>query len=229
VYQAGIAAGAATRTNRLGFVVAFPIPATFANVDAFTLGAQSVNPNVRTLVRFTGSWCDPSRQRALADELLGLGADVLTQHQDCTRTVLETAEHAGKASVGYHEDGSEVAPRGWLVGSVWNWSPLFVRIVQTILDGRFRHSVFDGDYRGGYHTGDNPFVLTELGPAVSADTAARIAAAGARFTAGHSPFDGPVPDRSGRVRIAAGVTPTEAEIDQLDFFVPGVEGDVPPK
>jgi basic membrane protein A and related proteins len=227
VYQAGIAAGAATRTGQLGFVAAFRIPATYLNVDAFTLGARSVNPKVTTHVILTGSWCDPARQASAAQRLLADHVDVMTQHQDCTRTVLAAADQAGIASIGYHEDGSEAAPRGWLVGTVWNWPPLFIDIVHTIVAGHFAGSRYQGDYRGGYRTGNNPFVLTEFSPAVSASTAAAIAAAGARFAGGHSPFDGPITDESGRVRIVAGVTPSVAELDQLDWFVPGVrvEGD----
>lgn len=130
VYEAGIAAGAATKTGKLGFVAAFPIPATFNNVNAFTLGARSVNPLATTSVIFTGAWCDPVAQSKAARALLRQGIDGLTQHQDCTRTVLEAAEAAGAFSVGYHYDGSEVAPRGWLAGSVWAWGHLFVDIVR---------------------------------------------------------------------------------------------------
>lgn len=227
VYQAGIAAGSATTSNLLGFVAAFPIPATFANVNAFTLGARSINPRARTQIVFTGAWCDPAKQRVVAEQLLDRGADVLTQHQDCTRTILETADAAGALSVGYHEDGSEAAPRGWLVGSVWNWKPAFVDMVRTILNGRFRNSPYDGDFRGGYGTMNNPFVLTEFGARVSPRARAAIAAAQTRFASGGSPFTGPMKDRDGRTRIAAGQTLTVGQVDALDWLVPGVEGTVP--
>src|SRR5437763_6503950 len=106
VYEAGIAAGAASRTGRLGFVAAFPIPATFNNVNAFTLGARSVNPSATTQVLFTENWCDPAKQAQEAAALIADGVDVLTQHQDCTATVLRVAEEAGVLTVGYHYDGS---------------------------------------------------------------------------------------------------------------------------
>ncbi len=227
VYQAGIAAGAATKTNKLGYVVAFPIPATFLNVDAFTLGAQSVNPNVTTRVVFTQNWCDPTKQRSAAKELLDQGVDVLAQHQDCTRTIIEAAEAAGVAAIGYHADGSEAAPKNWAVGSVWNWGPLFVDIVTKVTEGRFAKGPYNGDYRGGYATEDNPFVLTDFGPRVSPETQSLIAAAGKRFKEGGSPFVGPIFDRDGTQRIPPGSVPTSAELDALDYFVRGVVGDVP--
>lgn len=227
VFQAGIAAGAATRTGKLGFVAAFPIPATFNNVNAFTLGARSVNPSVTTSVTFTGSWCNPVSQVKAARLLLRGGADVLAQHQDCTRSVLEEAERAGAYSVGYHYDGSEVAARGWLIGSVWAWGDLYVDIVRTVEAGAFAKSRYGGDFRGGLRTGDNPFVLTEPGLAVGDAARALIAEADRVFRDGGSPFTGPVDDRDGVARGAPGLVPSTAEVDRMDWFVEGVTGDIP--
>lgn len=227
VYLAGIAAGSATRSDRLGYIVAFPIPATFANVNAFTLGARSINPRVRTVVEFTGAWCSPSAQRIAARRLLAAGVDVLTHHQDCTRTILEVAEEAGIASVGYHSDGSEAAPVGWLVGSAWNWGPMFVSIVRTVIQGRFVDSPFEGDHRGTYAGGDNPFVLTELGPRIGPQARRAIETAEQRFAAGGSPFAGPVIDRSGVIRVPAGEQPEVSEVDSMSYVVEGVRGAFP--
>ena len=225
VYEAGIAAGAASTNGHLGFVAAFPIPSNFNSVNAFTLGARSVNPKATTRVIFTGSWCDPAKQAEVADRMLAEGVEVLTQHQDCTTTVLRAAERAGIPTVGYHYDGSEVAPKSWLVGAVWDWSRLYVEMARTVLMGRFVDSPYNRDFRGGLRSGDNPFVLTELSPAVAPATTARISQAEADFRAGHSPFEGPLTDRDGRLRIPAGVVPSQAEIDRMDWFVPGVVGD----
>src|SRR5690606_15950083 len=131
VYLAGIAAGAASPSGRLGYVVAFPIPQTLANINAFHLGARLSNPSARTTVVFTADWCNPAKQAQAADSLIGQGVDVLTQHQDCTKTIVEKAEAAGKLSVGYHADASSLAPTGWITGSEWNWGPLYTDIVRT--------------------------------------------------------------------------------------------------
>jgi basic membrane protein A len=227
LYLAGVAAGAATRTNRLGFVAAFPIPATFNNINAFTLGAQSINPAVTTQVIFTKDWCRPDAQAAAATALIAEHVDVIAQHQDCTRTILQAAEAAGIYSVGYHSDGSEVAPKGWLIGAVWVWDRLFEDMVRTILDGRFSTSPYNGDFRGSLAHGDNPFVVTEPGPSVSSATRERLDATLAALTSGASPFEGPVVDRDGVVRVAAGSALSAAELDRMDWFVEGVTGEVP--
>lgn len=226
VYLAGIAAGAATTTNALGYVVAFPIPATYNNVNAFTLGARSVNPDVTTYVESTGAWCDPDAQRGAFDRLVERGIDVLAQHQDCTRLLLEVSEAKGMRSVGYHADGSEVAPTGWLAGAVWVWGDLYSEVVEAALDGSFAGSRFNGNVRSGVRSANDPFVLTELGPAAPPEVATQIATTQARFEGGDNPFTGPIRDRDGRERVAAGDQPSIEEIDAMDWFVDGVVGDV---
>ncbi len=225
MYLAGIAAGASTETDKLGYVYAFPIPQTIANINAFERGAQSVNPDVETVTVSTSSWCDPGKQQAAAESLLSQGVDVLTQHQDCTSTVIQAAEEAGAMTVGYHADASSLAPQGWLTGAVWDWGPLYTDIVQTVLDGDFVGSQYNDNFRVGYKTGTNPFVMADYGPAIDDGTVAEIEEAQAWLgTEDGSPFAGPVADQDGEVRIPEGTVPTYAENDAMDFFVEGVVG-----
>lgn len=225
MYLAGIAAGASTKSNKLGYVYAFPIPQTIANINAFERGAQSVNPDAETITVSTSSWCDPGKQQAAADSLLSQGVDVLTQHQDCTATVIQAAEKAGAMTVGYHADASALAPKGWLTGAVWDWGPLYTDIVKTVLDGDFVGSEYNANFRVGYKTGTNPFVLAPYGPEVSEETKAAIEEAQAWLgTEEGSPFAGPVEDQDGKVVIADGEIPTYDENDAMDFFVKGVIG-----
>lgn len=226
VYLAGIAAGAASETGKVGYVYAFPIPQTLANINAFTLGAQSVNPDVETVTIATGNWCDPSLQAEAANSLLGQDVDVITQHQDCTKTIIETTEAAGAYSVGYHADASELAPDGWLTGSEWDWDALFVDITETVLAGDFVDSPYDGDFRVGLQTGENPFVSSAVGEAVSDETVALIDEARQSFVDGGSPFAGPVADQDGDEVYADGEQPTYDEVETMDFFVEGVVGTI---
>ena len=226
VYTAGIAAGSATESNELGYVYAFPIPQTLANINAFTLGAQSVNPDAEVIAVSTGSWCDPGTQAQAAQSLIDQGVDVITQHQDCTKTIIETAEAAGVMSVGYHYDASELAPEGWITGSEWDWDALYIAIVQTVVDGTFAESEFNGDFRVGLQTGDNPFVQSSYGDMVSEDTVALIDETKQAFVDGGSPFAGPVTDQDGNEVWAEGEQPTYDEVEQMDFFVAGVVGKV---
>lgn len=224
VYTAGIAAGKASKTGKLGYVYAFPIPQTLANINAFTLGAQSVNPAAQTITVSTGNWCDPGLQAEAAKSLIDQGADVITQHQDCTKTIIEATEAAGLFTVGYHADASALAPEGWLTGSEWDWEALYIDIVQTVTDGEFADSPYNGDFRVGLQTGDNPFVQSEFGEAVDEETVALIEAARQRFVDGGSPFEGPVLDQAGVEKVAEGEQPTYEDIETMDYFVKGVIG-----
>ena len=225
MYLAGIAAGSATESDKLGYVYAFPIPQTIANINAFQRGAESVNPDVETVTVSTSSWCDPGKQQAAAESLLSQDVDVLTQHQDCTATVIQAAEKAGAMTVGYHADASSIAPEGWLTGAVWDWGPLYTDIVKTVVDGDFVGSEYNDNFRVGYKTGTNPFVLAPFGPDVSADTQAKIAEAQEWLgTDEGSPFVGPVLDQDGGTKVEDGAIPTYAEVDAMDYFVQGVVG-----
>ena len=227
VYLAGIAAGEATETDKLGFVYAFPIPQTIANINAFIRGAQSVNPDVEVVTVSTSSWCDPAAQREAANSLIAQDVDVITQHQDCTKTVIDAAEAAGIYTVGYHADASELAPEGWLTGAVWDWSPLYVDIVENIEAGEFTGGPFNANYRVGYKTGTNPFILAGFGPAVSEETQTLIADQQAWLaTEEGSPFVGPVLDQDGNVVYEEGYVPTYDELDVMSFFVDGVIGNL---
>jgi len=227
VFLAGIVAGKATRSNKLGYVYAFPISQTLDNINAFQLGAASVNPAAKTYVVNTSSWCDPAKQAEAAKSLLSQGVDVISQHQDCTATVIRATEAAGAYTVGYHADASPLAPKGWLTGSEWEWGPLYTKMVRTVVAGSFTGSPYNANFRVGLKTGDNPFVQSPYGPAVSAGTKKLVDGAKAKISTDGSPFLGPVVDQSGAVRVPAGTVPDYKTIESIDYFVGGVVGRIP--
>jgi basic membrane protein A and related proteins len=228
VYLAGIAAGKATKSNKLGYVYAFPIPQTIANINAFELGAQSVNPAVQTLVVNTSNWCDPAKQAEAAKSLFAQGVDVITQHQDCTATITKAAEEAGKMVVGYHADASSLAPKGWITGSEWKWDDLYADIVQTALDGKFTGSKYNANYRVGFKDGNNPFVQSKYGPMVDDATKTLIATKLKEISSPTgSPFLGPVTAQDGSEMFPVGV-PDYATVESKNtVFVKGVVGEIP--
>ncbi|MFC0531285.1 BMP family ABC transporter substrate-binding protein [Phytohabitans kaempferiae] len=227
VYLAGIVAGKATRSGKLGYVYAFPISQTLDNINAFQLGAASVNPAAKTYVVNTSNWCDPAKQAEAAKSLLSQGVDVISQHQDCTATVIRATEAAGAYTVGYHADARSLAPKGWLTGSEWDWGPLYTAMVKTTVDGSFTGSPYNANFRVGLKTGDNPFVQSPYGPAVTDDTKKLVEEAKARISTDGSPFLGPVVDQSGTVRVPAGTVPDYKTIESIDYFVDGVVGKIP--
>jgi basic membrane protein A len=228
VYLAGIAAGKSTTSNKLGYVYAFPIPQTISNINAFTLGAQTVNPDVEVITVSTSNWCDPAKQAEAAESLISSGVDVITQHQDCTGTITKAAESAGIKVVGYHADASSLAPNGWVTGSEWAWEDMYVDIVKTAVAGDFTGSPYNANFRVGYKDGDNPFVQSAYGPSVDAATQALIDEAMADISGAGSPFAGPVYAQDGTILVEEGVVPDYATIEELNtVFVKGVVGDIP--
>ena len=228
VYLAGIVAGKETKSNKLGYVYAFPIPQTISNINAFQLGAQSVNPAAETFVVNTSAWCDPSKQAAAAKSLLDQGVDVITQHQDCTGTITKAAEAAGAMVVGYHADASSLAPKGWIAGSEWSWADLYTDIVKTSLAGDFTGSKYNANFREGLKDGKNPFVESKLGSRVDPEVKSLLEAARTRISTTGSPFAGPVVGQDGKTIVADGTVPDYATIESImTVFVKGVVGELP--
>jgi len=215
-YLAGIAAGAASKTGKLGYVAAHPIPQTLRNINAWTLGAQSVNPKITTTVVWTGSWSDPAKEAEAANTLIDGGADVLSMHVDGPITVAQTAEKRGVMVTGYHADASKFAPKGWLVGAAWNWGELMTKIVKSVEDGTWK----SGHLRG--KLADNYVMLTKFGPKVPASAKAKIAAKEKAFKGGADLWVGPITGQDGTVILKEGEVLPLAKIESMGFLVKGV-------
>jgi simple sugar transport system substrate-binding protein/basic membrane protein A len=224
----GMAAGGTTKSNKLGYVYAFPISQTIANIDAFELGALSVNPNAKTYLVNTSNWCDPLKQKEAASALLSQGVDVLTQHQDCQATIIQAAKAAGKFVVGYHYDANSLDPSGWLTGSTWDWAPVYEAITKTVSDGSFTGSKYNANWVGSFADNNNPLTLASFGTSVGADLQAKIKAAETALKQpGASVFKGPIYCQDGTLLVKPGVVPTYAEINAINCLVRGVVGTLP--
>jgi basic membrane protein A len=224
----GMAAGAATKSNKLGYVYAYPIPQTIANINAFQLGAQSVNKKAKTYTVNTSSWCDPLKQKTAASALLAQGIDVLTQHQDCQATIVGAAKSGKAFSVGYHYNALPLNPDGWLTGSVWAWGPLYQKIVATVLAGKFTGSVYNANWVGSFQTKNNPLTLAPFGKSVTPAMRTKIMSTLASLKKpGASVFKGPIYCQDGKTLVKPGVTATYAQINAFACLVKGVVGKLP--
>src|SRR5438309_70373 len=135
-YLNGVVAGHTTKTKKLGFIAAKPIPQVLRNINAFTLGAKSVDPKITTQLIVTGDWSLPVKEAEAAQSLIDQGVDVLTCHVDSPKVVIETAERRGIYSCGYHTNQATLAPRGYLTGAEWNWEKVYTDYVNTIKAGK---------------------------------------------------------------------------------------------
>jgi basic membrane protein A len=221
MYLAGMTAGAATKTNKLGFLAAHPIPQVLRNINAFTRGAQAVNPKATTTVVWTGTWSDPGKEAEAANSLVDAGADVLTGHVDSPITYVQVAEKRGVYTVGYHADASKFAPKGWLVGAAWNWGPMMERIVKSIQGGTWKPEHIRGDLQAG------DAMLTAFGPSVSQKTKDLVNAKLAEFKAGKAKlWEGPIVKQDGAQAAPKDSLLAMAQLEGMDFFVKGVVGTV---
>ncbi len=218
-YAAGQAAGKTTKSNKLGFIAAFPIPPSLLNINAFHLGARSVNPNVETTVVFTSAWCDPGKQVTAVNTMTDAGVDVLSLHQDCTKTVVEAAERAGVGVTGFHYDASAAAPNHWITGATWNWGPIMAQVIHEIRTGVYRSSVKLAGIEAGWAK------LAPFGDAVSDETRELVLDTVEGLRDGSvSPFTGPIYDQEGDIRIAEGETATDEYLQGVDWLVQGIVG-----
>ena len=218
-YAAGRAAGKVTKSNKLGFIAAFPIPSSLLNINAFHLGAQSVNPDVETTVVFTSDWCDPAKQVTAVNTMTDAGVDVLSLQQDCTKTVVEAAERAEVWVTGFHYDASAAAPNYWITGATWNWGPIMAQIIHEIRTGVYRSSVKLAGIEAGWAK------LAPFGGSVDDETRQLVldTVEGLRDRI-ISPFTGPIYDQDGGVRIADGETATDEYLQGVDWLAQGIVG-----
>ena len=218
-YAAGQVAGETSETGKLGFIAAFPIPQTLLNVNAFHLGAQSVNPDIETTFVLTSSWCDPAKQATAVQAMIDAGVDVLTQHQDCTKTIVEAAERAGIYVSGFHQDASPAAPNAWLTGAAWNWGPVYAEIVASIRQGTYKSSVMFQGLDAGW------VQLSPFGSFIPDGVKQRALETVEQLRSGSfQPFTGPITDQDGNIQIADGVVPTDAELQGTGYLLQGITG-----
>lgn len=217
-YLSGMAAAAMSESGQLGYVAAFPIPEVVRGINAFTLGAQRINPDATVEVVWTSTWFDPVVEKEAAESLLNGGADVIAQHQD-TPSAGEAAEQAGAYWVGYNDDMSRFAPNAWLTGPVWDWGPHYIKSVQAVADGTWVSEQFYGNMADGTVT------LAAVADTVPQEVRDEIAAVAAEIIAGtFAPFDGPINDQDGNEVVAEGESPDLGALLGMDYFVEGVIG-----
>jgi basic membrane lipoprotein Med (substrate-binding protein (PBP1-ABC) superfamily) len=216
-YLCGMAAAAASKTGKLGFVAANPFGLVNWTVNAYELGAKQINPNATTTVIFTGAWNDPVKERAAAEALIEQGIDVIGQHVD-TPTVQIVAQEKGVYSTGHHRDLSEFAPKATQCSSVWVWDKFLGPELTKIGSGAWAPSPY-GVFLGIKDGGPD---ITCCGDAVSKENAAKIMAERQAIIEGKQIYAGPLADRDGKERVAAGAVLGDADLWGMDWYVQGV-------
>lgn len=221
-YLAGIAAGHVTKTNTLGFVASVPIPEVIRNIDAYTLGARSVNPKIHTKVVWINSWFDPGKEKQAAEALIGQGADVLLQNTDSSATLATAAEKHVHA-FGWDSDMKQFGPAAHLGSVVGHWGVYYTAVVQQVLDGKWKN---DPVWWG---MPQNAVALEDLNAAViPADGVKAIGAKRDQLASGKwDVFTGPIKDQSGTLKVPAGKTLGDADLQRINWYVDGIDSVLP--
>ncbi|HVZ45276.1 MAG TPA: BMP family ABC transporter substrate-binding protein [Ramlibacter sp.] len=222
-YMAGVVAGKMTKTNQLGVVGSIPIPEVIRNIDSFTMGAQSVNPKVKTKVVWVGDWFNPPKETEAATALINGGADVLMQNTDSS-AVLQTAEKLGKRAFGWDSDMSSYGPKAHLGSAVINWAPYYIKTTKDVLDGTWKSQ--PDKIWWGVKEGAIDFV------SVAADVPDDAKQALDKVKAGLKDgslviWKGPIHDNAGKEVLAKDAVADDKFLVGISFYVKGVEGKVP--
>lgn len=220
-YLNGVVAGHVTKSKKLGFVAAKPIPQVLRNINAFTLGARSVQPDITTTVIFTGDWSMPVKEAEATNSLADQGIDVFTMHVDGPKVVVETAAKRGKFVCGYHASQSKLAPQAYLTGAEWNWITAYKQIIEAAQSGKPHPNFVRGGLKDGF-VKSSPY-----GSAVPEGARKKAEEVRAAMLKGSFDiFKGELKDNTGKVVIPKGKVfkQTDLELEGMNYLIDGVIG-----
>ena len=220
-YLAGIIAGSMTKSNVLGVVGSVPIPEVLRNINSFTLGAQSMNPKIKTKVVWVNEWFAPPKETEAATSLINGGADILFQNTD-SAAVLKTAEEKGKRAFGWDSDMTAYGPKAQLGSAIINWTPYYTKTVREMLDGKW------SSQQTWWGVKEGAIDIVSLADDVPAEAKARIEEVkkGLKDGTFHI-WKGPITGQDGKELLAADAVAEDKFLTGINFYVKGVEGKVP--
>ena len=217
----GVIAGHMTKSNKIAFVAAKPIPQVLRNINAFTLGARSVKPGITCSVIFTGDWSMAVKEAEATNSLADQGCDVFTMHVDGPKVVVETAAKRGKMVCGYHASQAKLAPNAYLTGAEWNWITAYKTIVDAAQADKPHPNFLRGGLKEGY------VKMSPYGPMVTDAAKKNADEVKAKMLAGSFDiFVGGLKDNKGAVVVPAGkaLKQTDLELEKMNYLVEGVIG-----
>ena len=220
-YMAGVIAGSMTKTNTLGVVGSIPIPEVIRNINAFTLGAQSVNPKIKTKVVWVNEWFNPPKETEAATALINGGADVLMQNTD-SAAVLKTAEEKGKRAFGWDSDMTAYGPKAHLGSAIINWAPYYIKATRDALEGKWTTG------KAWWGVKEGAIDMVSIADDVPAEVKDKVAKVKAGLADGSfAIWKGPITDNTGKVQVEKDKVADDEFLGGIKFYVKGVEGKVP--
>jgi basic membrane protein A len=215
-YILGQIAAKTSKSGVAGYIASFPIPEVVRGINAFMLGAQSVNPDYKLKVVWVNSWFDPGKEADAAKVLIGQGADIISQHTDSTAP-LQIAEQMGIKGFGQASNMMAFAPKAQLTSIIDDWAPYYINRVQAALDGTWTST-------NSWHGLKEGMVAMADYSNMPADVAAMAAKTEAAIASGElKPFTGPISNQKGEVVVAAGVSLDDGALAGMNWYVAGID------
>ena len=221
-YMAGVIAGAMTKSNTLGVVGSVPIPEVIRNINSFTLGAQSVNPKIKTKVVWVNEWFSPPKETEAATSLINGGADVLFQNTD-SPAVLKTAQEKGKRAFGWDSDMTAYGPKAHLASAVINWGPYYIKATKDALEGNWK-----GGESSWWGVKEGAIDIVSIADDVPAETKAKVEEVKKGLADGSFViWKGPIAGQDGKPVLEKDAVADDKFLGGINFYVKGVEGKIP--
>ncbi|WP_213954405.1 MULTISPECIES: BMP family ABC transporter substrate-binding protein [unclassified Variovorax] len=218
-YLNGVIAGHMTKSKKIAFIAAKPIPQVLRNINAFTLGARSVNPAITCNVIFTGDWSMPVKEAEATNSLADQGCDVFTMHVDSPKVIVETAAKRGKMVCGYHASQAKLAPNAYLTGAEWNWLTAYKTIIDAAQNDKPHPNFLRGGLKEGY------VKMSAYGPMVTDAAKKQADDIKAKMIAGNFDiFTAGLKDGKGTVVVPKTLKQTDLELEKMNYLVDGVLG-----
>ena len=220
-YMAGVIAGAMTKSNTLGVVGSVPIPEVLRNINSFTLGAQSVNPKIKTKVVWVNEWFSPPKETEAATSLINGGADILFQNTD-SPAVLKTAQEKGKRAFGWDSDMTAYGPKAHLASAIINWGPYYIQATRDALDGKWATG------QAWWGVKEGAIDIVSIAEDVPANTKAKVEEIKKGLQDGSFQiWKGPIVGQDGKEVLPKDVVADDKFLGGVNFYVKGVEGKIP--
>jgi len=221
-YMAGVIAGKMTKTNTLGVVASIPIPEVIRNINSFTLGAQSINPKVKTKVVWVNEWFNPPKETEAATSLINGGADVLFQNTD-SPAVLKTAQDKGKRAFGWDSDMTAYGPKAHLASAIINWGPYYVKATREALEGKWT-----GNTASWWGVKEGAIDIVSIAEDVPAETKAKVEEVKKGLADGSFViWKGPIVGQDGKEVLKKDEVADDKFLGGINFYIKGVEGKIP--
>lgn len=220
-YMLGVVAGQKTKNNILGVVASFPIPEVVRNINAYTLGAQSVNPKIKTKVIWVNSWFNPGKERDAALALIAQGADVLMQNTD-SPAVVQAAQQKGVYAFGWNSNMSKFGPKAHLAAAVLHWEKFYEPVMKQVVNKTWKSQALK------YGVKESAVNIENFGPEVTANQKSKVLSVrDALHRSRLHPFSGPIYKQDGSLLVAKSKVLTDQQLSSMNYYVKGVQGVFP--